>query len=148
MVPPTDMPSSGSGNHAPAPPTERKRILLVEDDRFQRKAAEAALRQHGFDVQVAVDGEEALGILTEGSRPDLVLLDLIMPKVSGFKVLRHLREDPTTARVPVIVLSNLGQRSDVDQAMAAGATSYLVKAKVTLKELVCQVTAALDGEAP
>ena len=145
MVPQGDVPSSRSGD-PPAQPAQGKRILLVEDDRFQRKAAEAALRQHGFDVQVAVDGEEALRILAEARCPDLVLLDLIMPKVSGFEVLRRLREDPATARVPVIVLSNLGQRRDVDQAMAAGATGYLVKAKVTLKELVRRVTAALDGE--
>ena len=67
--------------------------------------------------------------------------------MSGFEVLRRLQEDPATARVPVIVLSNLGRQSDVDQAMAAGATGYLVKAKVTLKELVRRVTVALDVEA-
>jgi len=147
MLPQTDVLQPSRSDSPPAPSVPGKRILLVEDDRFQRKAAEATLRQHGFDVRVAVDGEEALQILAEAACPDLVLLDLIMPKVSGFEVLRRLREDPATARIPVIVLSNLGQRSDVDQATAAGATGYLVKAKVTLKELVRRVTAALDGEA-
>jgi CheY-like chemotaxis protein len=123
---------------------EAKRILLVEDDRFQRKAVEAALRERGFDVQVAIDGEEALRLVAEGERPDLVLLDLIMPKVSGFEVLRRLKEGGATARVPVIVLSNLGQRGDFERAIEGGAAAYLVKAKVTLRELVQRVAAALE----
>ena len=129
----------------PAP--EAKRILLVEDDRFQRKAVEAALRERGFAVRTAVDGEEALRVLAEAGCPDLVLLDLIMPKVSGFEVLRRLKQDPATARVPVIVLSNLGQKGDVERASEGGAMAYLVKAKVTLRELVERVVAALGPEA-
>jgi two-component system alkaline phosphatase synthesis response regulator PhoP len=120
-----------------------KRILLVEDDRFQRTAVEAALRQQGFDVRIAVDGEEALRLLSEAERPDLVLLDLIMPKVSGFEVLRRLKQDPATSGIPVLVLSNLGQKGDVEQATQAGAAAYLVKAKVTLRELVDRVKATL-----
>jgi CheY-like chemotaxis protein len=121
-----------------------KRILLVEDDRFQRTAAEAALRQQGFDVAIAVDGEEALRLLADGDRPDLVLLDLIMPKVSGFEVLRRLKMDPASSHIPVVVLSNLGQKGDVEQATQAGAAAYLVKARVTLRELVERVKAALS----
>ena len=131
-------------SHPPA--SDAKRILLVEDDRFQRKAVEAALRERGFTVRVAVDGEEALRALAEGEAPDLVLLDLIMPKVSGFEVLRRLKQDPATARIPVIVLSNLGQKGDVERATEAGAVAYLVKAKVTLRELVGRVEAVLDRE--
>ena len=78
MPPQIGLPASISDSPS-APPAPGKRILLVEDDRFQRKAAEATLRQHGFDVQIAVDGEEALQILAEARPPDLVLLDLIMP---------------------------------------------------------------------
>ncbi len=92
------------------------RILLAEDDRFLRRAAEATLRRHGFDVLTAVDGEEALR-LARAERPDLVLLDLIMPKLQGFEVLRALKEDAATANIPVVVVSNLGQDNDVRQAL-------------------------------
>ena len=115
-----------------------RRILLAEDDRFLRKAAETALKRHGFAVIAAVDGEEALR-MTRAEAPDLVLLDLIMPKMQGFEVLRALKADPGTAAIPVIILSNLGQDSDVKQAMDAGAAGYFVKANLSLQDLVKRV---------
>jgi len=124
-----------------------RRILLAEDDRFLRKAAEAQLRQHGFTVVAAVDGEEALR-LARAERPDLVLLDLIMPKMQGFEVLKTLKQDPATADIPVIVLSNLGQDRDVQQAMELGAVAYYIKAHVSLHDLVKKIEAALAGGRP
>ena len=118
------------------------RILLAEDDRFLRKAAEARLRQHGFTVFTAVDGEEALR-LARAEKPDLLLLDLIMPKVQGFEVLKALKQDPATAAIPVIVLSNLGQERDVQQAMELGALAYFIKAHLSLQELVVKVDEVL-----
>jgi DNA-binding response OmpR family regulator len=118
------------------------RVLLAEDDRFLRKAAEARLRQHGFTVFTAVDGEEALR-LARAEKPDLLLLDLIMPKVQGFEVLKALKQDPATAAIPVIVLSNLGQERDVQQAMELGALAYFVKAHLSLQELVVKVDEVL-----
>ncbi|HET6365679.1 MAG TPA: response regulator [Pseudomonadales bacterium] len=118
---------------------EGRRILLVEDDRYQRKAAEATLRRHGYQVQVAVDGEEALAKAAEDPLPHLILLDLIMPKLSGFEVLRRLKADPRTAGVPVVILSNLGQSADVAQATAAGAAAYFIKAKLTLHQLADKI---------
>ena len=143
MTQPRDGGNATAPEDTPGSGTKAKRILLVEDDRFQRTAVEAALRQQGFDIMIAVDGEEALRLLAQADRPDLVLLDLIMPKVSGFEVLRRLKQDPATSHIPVVVLSNLGQKGDVEQAVEAGATAYLVKAKVTLRELVERVKAAL-----
>src|SRR5262249_25311096 len=105
---------------------ERKRILVVEDDRFLRKAAEVTLKRHGYGVMTASDGEDALRV-AHAERPDLVLLDLIMPRLQGFEVLRKLKEDAATVNIPVIVLSNLGQPSDVQQAIDGGAVAYLVK---------------------
>jgi len=123
---------------APAPT-----ILLVEDDRFLRRAAEATLKQAGFVVTTAADGEEALR-QASASRPDVVLLDLIMPKLQGFEVLRRLKQDEATARIPVIVLSNLGQDSDVRQALDLGAVAYLVKSNLSLQDLVKKVRTVLD----
>lgn len=115
-----------------------RRVLLAEDDRFLRKAAETALKRHGFTVVAAVDGEEALR-LARAEPPDLVLLDLIMPKMQGFEVLRALKADPATAPIPVVILSNLGQDGDVKQAMDAGAAGYFVKANLSLQDLVKRV---------
>lgn len=126
-------------------PEGAKRILLAEDDRFLRRAAEARLRQHGFEVLIAHDGEEALQV-ARAERPDLVLLDVVMPRLQGFDVLKALKRDPVTARIPVIVLSNLGQDSDVEQAIALGAEAYLVKAHLSLQDLVQKIDATLASE--
>jgi DNA-binding response OmpR family regulator len=123
-------------------PEGTRRVLLAEDDRFLRRAAEAALRRHGLEVLTAVDGEEALR-LARAERLDLVLLDVVMPKLEGFEVLRLLKEDAATAGIPVIVLSNLGQERDVAQAKALGAVAFLVKANLSLQELVDRVDATL-----
>jgi CheY-like chemotaxis protein len=117
-------------------------ILLAEDDRFLRKAADTALRRRGFSVVTATNGEEALEALRT-MKPDLILLDLIMPKVQGFEVLRSVKENPATAHIPVIVLSNLGQEGDVKRAMESGATAYFVKANLTLEDMVTQVESVL-----
>jgi two-component system phosphate regulon response regulator PhoB len=115
-----------------------RRVLLAEDDRFLRKAAETALKRHGFTVVAAVDGEEALR-LARAAPPDLVLVDLIMPRMQGFEVLRALKADPATAPIPVVILSNLGQDGDMKQAMDAGAAGYFVKANLSLQDLVKRV---------
>lgn len=120
-----------------------KRILLAEDDRFLRKAAEVTLRRHGFTVLTASDGEAALQI-ARAETPDLVLLDLIMPRLQGFEVLRTLKQDPATEAIPVIVLSSLSQASDVRQAMEEGAAAYFVKADLSLQALVQRVEEALQ----
>ena len=123
-------------------PDRARRVLLAEDDRFLRRAAEARLRRHGLEVLTAADGEEALRVAR--TEPlDLVLLDVVMPKLQGFEVLKALKQDDATARIPVIVLSNLGQERDVTQAMALGAIAFLVKAHLSLQDLVDRVDAAL-----
>jgi two-component system, OmpR family, response regulator MtrA len=124
--------------------TTSARILLIEDDRYLRKSAEASLRRRGFTVFTAGDGEEGVRIAREAC-PHLVLLDLIMPKLQGFEVLRMLKEDPVTAGIPVLVLSNLGQASDIAQAREAGAVGYLVKADITLAALGAAIDEILAG---
>ena len=119
-----------------------KRILLAEDDRFLRRAEEAALKRAGFVVLAAADGEEALRMAI-AEKPDLVLLDLIMPKLQGFEVLKALKADPATAAIPVVVLSNLGQEGDVQRALEGGAVAYLVKANLSLDELVTRARETL-----
>jgi CheY-like chemotaxis protein len=121
-------------------------ILVAEDDRFLRKAAETTLGRSGFTVLTAQDGEEALR-LTRERHPDLVLLDLLMPKASGAEVLRALKADPMTADIPVVVFSNLGYGVEAEAMMAAGAAGYVIKADLSLQELVQTVDAALRDRA-
>jgi DNA-binding response OmpR family regulator len=123
-----------------------QRILVIEDDRFLRKAAEAALRRHGYTVLTASDGETGLHA-ARAEHPDLVLLDLIMPGMQGFEVLKLLKEDASTTSIPVIILSNLGQDSDVKAALEAGAVDYLVKANLALDMLVERVRALFEAPA-
>lgn len=114
------------------------RVLVIEDDRYLRRAAEVTLTRHGFAVTTAADGEEGLS-MARSIIPDLILLDLIMPKVQGFEVLRQLKVDPATNHIPVIVMSNLGQDRDRDATIAAGAVEYLIKANTPLDELAAVV---------
>ncbi len=124
--------------------TTGKRILLVEDDRFLRRACEASLRQRGLTVLCAADGEEGLR-LARAEPPDLILLDLLMPKLSGIEVLRALKAEETTRAIPVLVLSNSSRERDVELVMGLGAVGYLVKADLSLEELGERVTRLLEG---
>ena len=128
-------------------PDGPRRVLLAEDDRFLRRAAEASLRRHGLEVLTAADGEEALRI-ARAEPLDLILLDVMMPKLDGFEVLSALKQDDATAHIPVLVLSNLGQERDVAQAKALGALAFLVKANLSLQDLVDRVDAVLATGKP
>jgi CheY-like chemotaxis protein len=118
------------------------RILLAEDDRILRKAGEVTLRRKGYVVIVAVDGEDALAKAHE-HMPDLILLDVMMPKLQGFEVLERLQGDPATRHIPVIMLSNLGQESDVQAALERGARAYIVKSSVGPEQLAERVAEVL-----
>jgi len=122
-----------------------RKVLVAEDDRFLRRAAEATLRRHGFNVVTACDGEEALRLARQ-EFPDIILLDLIMPKLQGFDVLRELKQDPTTSSIPVIILSNLGQEQDSKVATEMGAVDYWVKANIGPGEMAKRVEALLGAK--
>ena len=117
----------------------RGRILLVEDDRFLRRACEASLRQRGFEVVTATDGEEGLRLAMTAPFADVVLVDLLMPKLPGIDVLRALKSAPETANIPVLVLSNSSREEDRGQALRLGAAGYYAKANLSLKEFAAQI---------
>ena len=121
------------------------RILLVEDDRFLRRAAEASLRQRGFAVTVAADGEEALAKV-RAEIPDLILLDLLMPKLTGIEVLRALRAEEATKKIRVLILSNSSREQDLEAIKELGVTDYLVKANLSPQELGDRVAQVLEGD--
>lgn len=123
---------------------ETKRILLVEDEPLLGNLLKQRLEKEGFEMVLAHDGEEALAKLRE-SKPDLILLDIILPKISGFELLETLQADPQFEKAPVIIISNLGQESDVARGQALGAIQYFVKAKVSIEELVEHVKTFMRG---
>ena len=121
-----------------------KHILVVEDESFLSKVLAERLEDEGFkQVDVAGNGEEAISKVKE-HRPDIILLDMILPKMNGFEVLETLKADPKLKIIPVIVLSNLGQDQDIDQAKAMGAVDYLVKSNFSLQKVVQKITEVLN----
>jgi len=119
-------------------------ILLVEDDRYLRRACETALRQRGFTVASAVDGAEALTAIAS-SPPDLVLLDLLMPRVTGLEVLRSLRARAETRALPVLILSNSSREQDMEEIRQLGVAGYYVKSDLSLRELGDRIDQLLAG---
>jgi len=122
------------------------RILLIEDDKFLRRACEVGLKKRGFAVVTANDGEEGLQKAQEESF-DLILMDMLMPKLSGLEALEALKKDDRTRGIPVVILSNSSLDTDMQRAMELGAAGYMVKASLSLQELGDQVLSFLKGDA-
>ena len=118
------------------------KILLVEDSKFLRTAAQRALTRAGYVVSTAADGEEALRMAREG--PDLILLDMLLPKVSGPEVLKTIKQDAATAEIPVIVLSGLSQRN-AERLAKDGAFGFLEKSALELDKDAAPLLAAVKG---
>jgi len=120
------------------------KILTIEDDKFLRELIKRKLQSESFESIEAVDGEEGLQQV-RAQKPDLVLLDLMLPGIDGFEVLSRMKKSPELSSIPVIILSNLGQRDDIEKGLKIGAVDYLVKAHFTPNEIVEKVKQALKG---
>ena len=112
-----------------------KKILIVEDDKFLRELIAQKLIKEGYDTVEAIDGEEGVKKVKE-EKPDIVLLDLILPGADGFEVLSRIKSDPELVSIPVIILSNLGQKDDIEKGLKLGAVDYLIKAHFTPAEII------------
>lgn len=123
------------------------KVMLVEDDSFLRDICAKKLSKEGFDVYEAIDGEEALKNV-EKINPDIVLLDIILPAIDGFEVLEKIRglSNPEVQKVPIIMLSNLGQKDDIEKAIKIGANDYLVKAHFNTEEIIEKIKKELGKE--
>jgi len=119
-----------------------KKVLVVEDDEFILDLYKRQLENAGFSVITAMDGEQVAEKVND--RPDLVLLDVMLPKKNGLDVLRDLKVNELTRTIPVILLTNLGQDSIVKQGFELGASGYLIKSSITPSEVINQVTDFLD----
>lgn len=114
---------------------DQKKVLVIEDDQFLRDLIIKKLENEGFTTLQAIDGEEGLRLIRQ-EKPDIVLLDLILPGMDGFEVLKQAKEDAGVQAIPIIILSNLGQKDDIDRGLALGAEDYLIKAHFTPGEIV------------
>ncbi len=112
-----------------------KKILLVEDEELMIDLLQKKLEKEGYEISVARDGEEGLKKMRE-IMPDLVLLDIIMPKMGGFEVMEEMKKDPGLEKIPVIVISNSGQPVELDRAKKFGAKDWLIKTEFDPKEVL------------
>jgi len=118
------------------------KVLVVEDDKFLRELLVRKLFGEGFTIESAIDSRGAFEILSNW-KPQIILLDLILPGEDGFSILEKIKKDSNLADIPVVILSNLGQQEDIDRAMALGAMDFMVKANFTLDEIIEKITKAL-----
>jgi len=115
-----------------------KKILLVEDDPFLIDIYTTKLKKVGFEVCVSRDGESALQLI-EKERPDLVLLDIVLPHIDGWEILRKIKNNEKLKDIKIIILSNLGQKHEVEKGLKLGATKYLIKAHYTPTQIVEEI---------
>jgi DNA-binding response OmpR family regulator len=118
-------------------------ILLVEDDVFLSNIYQKKFELEGFKISTADNGEKGLAD-AKRKKPDIILLDVLLPKLDGFAVLEKLKEDPATKDIPVILLTNLGQKDDVEKGLESGAADYLIKAHFKPSEVVDKVKKILQ----
>ncbi len=116
-----------------------KKILLIEDDPLLVDIYSTKLQKSGFEVKVVEQGEKAL-VAIEAENPDLVLLDIVLPHTDGWDILVSLKKSEELKHIPVVVLSNLGQKEEIEKGLELGAVKYLIKAHYTPSEIVQEVT--------
>ena len=122
---------------------ELKKILLAEDDEFLSSLLKNRLQREGFSVQLAKNGIEVVEMV-KSFKPDLVLLDIILPGKLGFDILAEMKADPKLAKLPFMVMSNLGQDEDIQKAKALGAIDYFVKARIMIDDLIKRISSFLN----
>lgn len=120
-----------------------KKILFIEDEFSLQRTFGDILKQNNYQMISALDGEIGLR-LAESEAPDLILLDLILPKIDGFGILKKIKENPKTKKIPVIILTNLEGMEEVNRALELGATTFLVKTRYTLEEVIEKIKKALE----
>ena len=127
--------------------SESPKVLVIEDDRFLSSLLRGRMEKEGFTVKQSFDGEEAYALLKQ-FQPDVIITDLIMPRLSGFELLEKISIDPQFNRIPVIILSNLGQDSDIQKAKQLGVAEYFIKTKTSVEQVVGAVKNLANVPAP
>jgi len=122
-----------------------QKILIVEDDAFLADIYKTKMEMEGFKVMVATDGEKGLKMI-QTKAPDLVLLDILLPKMDGFAILEEAKKAEETKNIPIILLTNLGQNEDVERGLGLGAADYLIKAHFKPAEVASKIKKCLNIE--
>ncbi len=122
-----------------------KKILIIEDDPFLSEMYLAKFSQSGFQTDVAVDGQMGLKKI-KTNQPDLILLDIVLPKMDGFEILKRVKKDAKLKKIPIILLTNLGQKSEVEKGLTLGADEYIIKAHFTPTAVVAKVKEILEEQ--
>jgi two-component system, OmpR family, alkaline phosphatase synthesis response regulator PhoP len=121
----------------------KKKILLAEDNQFILRSFKHILSEQGYEVETVSDGTYVIAVVCEW-KPDILLLDLILPNMNGFDILKELRSNKEYNSLPIIVATSLGQDEDKDKVMNLGATDYIIKSHITSKELVDKIVKVLE----
>ena len=121
----------------------KKKVMWVEDDSFLGDIIARKLSKQDYILIYARNGEEALSMVEE-KMPDIILLDILLPGINGFELLKKFKENPKIKNIPVVLLSNLGQKSDIENGKDLGAERYLIKATLSLDEIIVQVKEVLE----
>ncbi len=121
---------------------EKKRILIVEDDNFVAEVYSTKLLEMGHEVRIAQNGRDGISMVKE-STPDLILLDIVMPIMDGFEMLEELRKNPGWKNIPVILLTNVGEKDSIDKFRKSGVEDYLIKSHFTPAEVIEKIEKAL-----
>jgi len=120
-----------------------KKILIIEDDQFLRDLIEHKLIRTGYQVLNTNDGAEGLKMINE-EKPALVLLDILLPSMSGWEILEKIKADPAINKIPVLILTNLGEKEDLERGLKMGADDYIIKAHFTPNEIIDKIEKCLN----
>ena len=119
-----------------------KKIIIAEDDKFLANAYRLKLEKEGFEIEIVANGRELIAKIPE-FKPNIILLDLLMPLMDGFEALEILKSDKNTKNIPVLIMSNLGQQSDIDKGKELGAKDYIIKSNISLKKVIEKIEGLL-----
>lgn len=125
-------------------PNKKEKILLIEDDSLVVRMYQVKFEASGYEIFIAFNGRQGVEMARE-KKPNLILLDILMPEMDGFKALENLKNDPETRPIPVVILTNIGEEKSVEKGLSLGAIDYLIKAKLTPLQVVKKVKEILKS---
>ena len=122
-----------------------KKILIIEDDSFLSEMYSTKLIQEGFETEIAINGKQGLDKI-KSIKPDLVLLDIVLPKMDGFEILESVKKDSKLKNIPIVLLTNLGQKNEIEKGLLLGADEYIIKAHFTPTAVVTKIKEILKSK--
>jgi len=122
-----------------------KKILIIEDDSFLSEMYSTKLIQEGFETEIAINGKQGMDKI-KNIKPDLILLDIVLPKMDGFEILESVKKDSKLKNIPIVLLTNLGQKNEIEKGLLLGADEYIIKAHFTPTAVVTKIKEILKSK--